>query len=98
MMPPVAKKAFIIAASIQFAVIVSLFNLSSVWGAHSTLTFGMLIQFPGSIAGVLIGELLQSVSGSGMISVNIAISVTVVVQFFILYFISYLVLNRKNRI
>ena len=51
---PIAKKASPISGIIQLAIVCLIAFLVNDpdWGGHSAFTFGMLLQFPGSMAGV----------------------------------------------
>jgi hypothetical protein len=88
------KKAFLISFIIQ-AVIVGWIILLG--GDHSALTFGMLLQFPASMAGALIGQMLQSSSGTKEISLTVAVIITVLLQFFLLSWIIYFIIKRRNK-
>ena len=92
----IAKKSFFIAAIIQLTVVIWLYFLISTWGGHTVLTFGMLIQFPASMVGILIGELLQAITGSGEFSVSAAIIITVILQYLIVTSLIHFVLKKRN--
>ena len=96
---PIAKKALLISGIIQVSVVCLITYLVNDpdWGGHTALSLGMLLQFPGSMAGVFIIELLRYAIESGEALVSVACMITVLLQFAILSMTIYFILNRRHK-
>ena len=94
---PIAKKAMLISGIIQIAVVCLITFLANHrdWGGHTAFGVGALLQFPASVPGVLIGEQLQSATGSGALSVSTAIAITLLLQFVILSAVIYWIITKR---
>jgi hypothetical protein len=88
------KIAIAIAAVIEAVLVGVIIIFINRWGAHSAImSRGVILQFPASIAGIAMGYLTQSVTGSGELAGVAMATVTVLLQLAILASVIYLLLR-----
>ncbi|MGA1872008.1 MAG: hypothetical protein ACMUJM_26120 [bacterium] len=92
------KKAFFISLCVETLIAGFISILVISWGAHSALmTFGVMLQLPCSIIGIIIGQALNAMIGSGALAVFGAITATLLLQTVLLSWILFLIIKRISK-